>query len=144
MPRTSSLEVELARIVQDLAQQFVTRIVEALRSASFAEVAALSPGVASSPAPVTRAKRRSARAAAAKEAHETGRRPRQTATKRAELGDRLIAALSKAPSPLGVRALSSELRIAPDLLTAPLRELRAAGRIAKHGDKRNTTYSVTS
>jgi hypothetical protein len=41
-----------------------------------------------------------------------------------------------------VRALSSELGVAPDLLATPLRELRAAGRVTKHGDKRATTYSV--
>ena len=49
--------------------------------------------------------------------------------------------LTEAHKPLGVRALSSELGVAPDLLAVPLRELRVAGRIQKHGEKRNTTYS---
>jgi hypothetical protein len=69
-------------------------------------------------------------------------RLRQTAQHRAELGDRVVHALEQAKGPLGVRALSSELGVAPDLLAAPLRELRAAGRITKHGDKRATTYSA--
>ena len=61
-----------------------------------------------------------------------------------ELGDRLVpaAAASSASEPMGVRALSSELGVATDLLAAPLLELRASGRIAKHGEKRATTYTV--
>src|SRR5436305_681801 len=63
------------------------------------------------------------------------RGPRQTADRRAELGERVLKALERAGEPMGVRALSSELAVAADLLAAPLRELRAAGRIAKHGEK---------
>jgi len=43
---------------------------------------------------------------------------------------------------MGVRALSNELGIPPDHLAFPLRELRAAGKIRKHGEKRSTTYSA--
>jgi hypothetical protein len=43
---------------------------------------------------------------------------------------------------MGVRALSSELGVAADKLAVPLRELRSAGKIRKHGEKRATTYSV--
>ena len=44
---------------------------------------------------------------------------------------------------MGVRAIASEVGVAADVLSAPLRELRAEGRIDKHGDKRSTTYSRT-
>ena len=57
-------------------------------------------------------------------------------------GNACLKALEEAGQSLGVRALSSELGVAPDLLSAPLLELRAAGRIAKHGEKRATTYSL--
>jgi hypothetical protein len=95
---TSHLEEEL----EALTVEFVGRIVATLKSASFGDVAALSP----------------------------------------TLDGARVSLLSKASSPLGVRALSTELGVAPDLLTAPLKELRDAGRIAKHGDKRATTYSI--
>jgi hypothetical protein len=50
--------------------------------------------------------------------------------------------LRDAKAPMGVRALSGELGVAPDVLAVPLRELRSAGKIRKHGEKRNTTYSA--
>ena len=54
----------------------------------------------------------------------------------------MLDALKSARQPLGVRALSGELGVAPDLLATPLRELRSAGKIRKHGEKRATTYSM--
>jgi hypothetical protein len=54
----------------------------------------------------------------------------------------VIHALERAGSPMGVRTLAGELGVPVDLLAAPLRELRASGRIAKHGEKRATTYSI--
>jgi hypothetical protein len=53
-----------------------------------------------------------------------------------------MRALRSAGQTLGVRALSGELGVVPDVLGALLRDLRAAGRIQKHGDKRATTYSA--
>jgi hypothetical protein len=133
MARPSSLEAQL----NDLTRRFVADILAILRSASFADVAALSfrggadrprlPGPRPTPAPV--------------EPRAT-RRTRQTAEKRSELGARVLQTLSRASAPMGVRALSSALNVAPDLLAAPLKELRAAGQVSKHGEKRNTTYSA--
>jgi hypothetical protein len=142
MPRPQ-LEAQLAA----LTQEFVAKLVEAIRNASFVEVAALpgpgapaglrSPGKPSQP----RAGRHETRSRGAA-APSSSPRLRQTAQNRAALADRVVHALEQARAPLGVRALSSELGVAPDLLATPLRELRAAGRITKHGDKRATTYSV--
>ncbi len=73
---------------------------------------------------------------------DASKRPRQTAERRAELGERVLEALQQATEPLGVRALAAELNIAPDLLSAPLLELRAAGKLTKHGEKRATTYAA--
>jgi hypothetical protein len=134
-----------------LTQEFVANLVQVIRNASFVEVAALPgpTGPAGQRSPAARQERRAA--GASPQAGRPGKkgpgatelpRLRQTAQHRAVLGDRVVHALEQAPGPLGVRALSSELGVAPDVLAAPLRELRAAGRIAKHGDKRATTYSV--
>ena len=135
----SRLEEEL----EALMVEFVARIVATLKSASFGEVASLAPSEgALRGVSIPRAKRAAPALTLPSDRARGGRRPRQDADKRAELGERVMATLSKAASPLGVRALSSELGVAPDLLTAPLKELREAGRIAKHGDKRSTTYSA--
>src|SRR5271170_1314822 len=100
-----------------LTQEFVAKLVDALRNASFAEVAQLSAGhVASHPAP-----------ARPREARGPGRPPsvgkpgRQTAATRAELGERVVKALEAVAQPMGVRDLSSRLGVAPDVLAVPLR-----------------------
>jgi hypothetical protein len=157
-----TLEAQLA----SFTQEFVAKLVDAIRNASFAEVAALSVpavGLATGPSRASHAARasraplpsthRERAPSSAPASHVTGsagsqadtkngRRARQTAAHRAELSDRVVAALRHASTPLGVRALSSELGVAPDMLAAPLRELRAAGRIRKLGEKRATTYST--
>ena len=121
-----------------LTQEFVAKLVDTLRNASFAEVAQLSTAHAPSQ-PSSRPR----------EARGPGRPPssggtkgRQTATTRAELGERVVGALRTASQPIGVRDLSTQLGVAPDVLAVPLRELRAAGKIRKHGEKRSTTYSA--
>ncbi len=142
MPKPS-LEDQLA----SLTQEFVARLVESIRNASFAEVAALqAPRVVAGGGPPRPARRPAGPAASAGTAAEppaaAARRTRQTAAHRAELGERVIKVLQSAGQPLGVRALSSELGVAPDLLAVPLRELRDKGLVRKHGEKRNTTYSA--
>ncbi|MGO9835429.1 MAG: hypothetical protein ACLP1X_14545 [Polyangiaceae bacterium] len=116
-----------------LTQEFVGRLVQAIRNASFAEVAAL---------PAPRAAISTQRMTTTRRAGGDGASGRQTAARRAELGERVVRALRSAGQPLGVRALSSDLGVKPDLLGTPLRELRSAGRIKKHGEKRATTYSA--
>jgi hypothetical protein len=134
MPRTT-LEAQLT----DLTAEFVRRLVQVIRNASFADVAALSPargtpqGTRRGPREEAPRTRRASRTVV--------KTQRQTKSHRAELGERVVKTLTEAHKPLGVRALSSELGVAPDLLAIPLRELRAAGRIQKHGEKRSTTYS---
>lgn len=130
------LEAQLTR----LTQEFVHKLVEAIRNASFAEVAALRPP--SNGAAASAAEPRRGRKPASPAPSRPARAGRQTAAKRAELAERVVSALQGAKQPMGVRNLSSELGVAPDLLAAPLRELRVAGRIKKHGDKRATTYSL--
>jgi hypothetical protein len=135
----SSLEARLAQ----LTQEFVSQLVEAIRNASFAEVAALStPRVAEGRGTPSAPGRRgpSPKKAAAKT--NGGRGERQTAERRAQIGDKIVSALRDAGEPLGLRALSSRLGVAADRLQAPLRELRNAKRVQKHGDKRATTYSA--
>jgi hypothetical protein len=125
--------------LETITREFVRQIVQALRTASFADVASLQTrGGSDRPARARKVTRVSATPAAPKSERKG---PRQTADRRAELGERLLKALGDSEHPLGVRALSSELGVAPGLLAAPLLELRAAGRIAKHGEKRATTYS---
>jgi hypothetical protein len=145
----STLEAQLTA----LTQEFVARLVEAIRNASFAEVANLSLAARSGgAAKVGRGPGRPARAASpgssassasSGDGGSSSPRRRHDAASRAEIGERVIRALKGASEPMGVRALSGELDVAPDVLAVPLRELRAAGRIRKHGEKRATTYSVT-
>jgi hypothetical protein len=135
MPKTG-LEEQLT----SLTHEFVARLVDAIRNASFAQVAALSlprvvRGNSAHAPPPTPPKR----AATSK---DPGLRVRQTAARRAELSERVIRTLQTAGKPMGVRALSGELGVVPDVLAIPLRELRDAGRVQKHGEKRSTTYSV--
>jgi len=146
MSSTNGTHLGLEAQLTALTQDFVARLVDALRHASFVEVAALStrvsPAAPSTARPSPATPRTAGRRAPSTPPDAGGPRGRQTASARAELGERVIHALQNAARPLGVRALSSELGVAPDLLAAPLRELRTAGRVQKHGDKRSTTYSV--
>ncbi len=125
-----------------LTQEFVLKLVQAIRNASFAEVAALPEPRSASSTPRTPSVAR--RPGGNPNSTANGGGPeRQTAARRAELAERVVRALRSSGKPLGVRALSSELGVEPDLLGTPLRELRTAGRISKHGEKRSTTYSAT-
>ncbi len=136
MPKRTSLEADLTA----LTAEFVARIVTTLRNASFGEVAALAP------MPAHRARveiPRPSRSAPAVSAKPAGTRIRRGAGERAEVAERLAETLRKSSDPLSVRALASALGIAPDRLAGPLKELRDAGRVKKHGDKRSTTYSAT-
>jgi len=131
--------------LEEITRVFVSEIVSAIRNASFAEVADLqvSARAARPSAPSSaNAARKATRVTASPKSNGAPGKTRQTADKRAELGDRLVKMLERASEPMGVRAMSSELGVATDLLAAPLLELRASGRIAKHGEKRATTYSV--
>jgi len=119
-----------------LTQEFVAKLVDALRNASFAEVAQLSTAHGPDKSGPPREPRSAGRTPPANPAG------RQTAAKRAELGDRVVGALRTASQPVGMRDLSTQLGVAPDALAGPLRELRAAGKIRKHGEKRSTTYSA--
>jgi hypothetical protein len=118
-----------------LTQEFVARLVDAIRNASFAEVASLSVPRAAGGASESRKTR-------APSPTNSRRGGRQTAAHRAEIGARVVTALRDASQPLGVRALSDQLGVDPEVLAVPLRELRAAGKIRKHGEKRSTTYSA--
>jgi hypothetical protein len=149
MAKTTALEERLEAITRD----FLAKIVETIRNASFAEVAGYAPAPHGQERErgqvraTERAQRPVTRVVATPQkdrdgAGEGARRPRQTADKRAEISERLLDLLKRATEPLGVRAIASELSVPPDLVAAPLRDLRDAGRIAKHGDKRNTTYSL--
>jgi hypothetical protein len=131
---------DLEARLTSLTQEFVGRLVDAIRNASFAEVAALpsQKNVASAPRALTLAGRRPNNTA-----HADRGAGRQTAVRRAELAERVVRALRSAGEPLGVRALSNDLGVAPDILGTPLRELRSAGRIKKHGEKRATRYSLS-
>jgi predicted Rossmann fold nucleotide-binding protein DprA/Smf involved in DNA uptake len=144
MAKTSSLEAELTTITQE----FVARIVTTIRNASFGDVASLSVQVAAPakarPAVSISQTRRAPPALSPQPASDgkRKRRARQTADKRAELSEKVVQTLTAAREPLSARAIANALDVPLDLLTAPLLELRAAGRISKHGEKRSTTYTA--
>ena len=135
MPK-HALEEQLTELTRD----FVARLVGVIRNASFVEVASL-PGPAALPRPVEPRRREPTSSTPERRPPRTGP-ARQTAARRAEIGERVLDALVAARQPLGVRALAGALGVAPDLLATPLRELRGAGKIRKHGEKRATTYSL--
>ena len=131
------LEARLAEITRE----FVNRLVREIRNASFAEVAALPSDdgpamIAPRPAlrPVVKAR--------SDKAEKGEGRVRRSAAGRAEVGEQIAAALSRADKPMGVRELADAVGLSPEALAGPLRELRSAGRIKKHGDKRATKYSA--
>jgi hypothetical protein len=138
MPK-EDLEARLAAVTRE----FVARVVQVIRNASFAEVAALPgprPGSnASSPssAPTPRSGPRSNGGGGGQ---KNGVRSRRSAAGRAEVGERVLATLRSEGRAMGVRDLSSALGMSPDALAGPLRELRAAGHVRKQGDKRATKY----
>jgi len=142
----NALEDQLAT----LTREFVGKLVDTLRNASLADVAALSSDSGASRARPERAARTakpreassSAKAAPTSSASGSGGGGRQTAARRVEMGELLTKALGGARQPMGVRALATELGVDPATLAVPLRELRDAGKIRKHGDKRATTYSL--
>src|SRR5579863_4787931 len=119
MPR-QDLESRLAEITRE----FVTRLVHEIRNASFAEVAAL-PGERAMPGASPRAPLRPvAKAKAAATASATGEpRSRRSAAGRAEVGERVIAALGRAGKAMGVRDLADAVGLTAEALAAPLREL---------------------
>src|SRR5438477_13193680 len=99
--------------LESITREFVQRIVATIRGASFAEVAGYA-----APEPAAPAKRatRVVASPAARTPRAASGGERQTADKRAELSERVVAALKKAAQPLGMRALSSEVGVAPDRL----------------------------
>ncbi|MEO6577209.1 MAG: hypothetical protein ABIP89_25395, partial [Polyangiaceae bacterium] len=124
-----SLEAQL----HEITREFVARIVSTIRNASFAEVAGYAPPE----------EEPSARPAApSPAAKRPGRKPRQSAEKKAELLSRIVKILAAADEPLAVRAIAHETGTPADALAAPLLELREQGKVRKHGDKRSTTYSL--
>lgn len=136
MPR-QDLESRLAEITRE----FVTRLVHEIRNASFAEVAALPD----SGNPSAGAAHTAPRASSNKSKDGTGlkgRRTRRSAEGRAEVGERVLAALERSGKPLGVRDIAEAVGLSADALAAPLRDLRTSGRLRKHGDKRATKYSA--
>jgi hypothetical protein len=130
-----SLEAQLTAATQE----FVARVVDIIRNASFADVASFS-AASTARAPASTASSRGARGA--QPSQSSPRRGRQTAAGRAQIGERLLETLRDASEPMGVRALSDQLGVVPEVLAVPLRELRTAGKIRKHGEKRATTYSA--
>jgi hypothetical protein len=128
------LEARLAEITRE----FVTRLVHEIRNASFAEVAALPPDGA----PAVFAPRAPLRPVVKARPDKRATRVRRSAAGRAEVGEQIVAALSKGGKPMGVRELADAVGLSADALAAPLRDLRSAGRIKKHGDKRATKYSA--
>jgi hypothetical protein len=139
MPR-QDLESRLAEITRE----FVTRLVHEIRNASFAEVAALPDdgNRTTGPAHPAAARAPNNKSKEGTGAGPKGRRTRRSAEGRAEVGERVLAALDRAGKPMGVRDLAEAVGLSPDALAAPLKELRTSGRVRKHGDKRATKYSA--
>ena len=137
--KTRKTQPSLEAQLHEITREFVARIVSTIRNASFAEVAGYAPAERLPAADKVVSKLTiSGSSAPAK----SGRKPRQTAEKKAELLTRIVSILKAADEPLAVRTIARQASTPTDLLAGPLLELRDQGKVRKHGDKRNTTYSL--
>ena len=149
--------------IEGAASRFASEVISILRGATLSEIQSLT-GKASPAAPApepiahsqppsrTRARRsrRSAVApvAAAPVEKPKGRTRRATVKKRSpgevqRLSDRVIEFLRTHKGEIGVAGIADALKVPTGELGLPLSKLRAEGKIATQGQKRNTLYRLT-
>ena len=115
--------------IEAATRQFVSKLVELIRSVSSAEVAALGAEPSKPRRPTTSV---------------VGKPPqrRASAPGGSDLKERALATIRDAGRPIAAKSIADALSVPADKLAKPLKELRDAGEITKHGDKRATKYSL--
>ena len=115
--------------IQELASDFASGVLEAVRASSFEELAAAGHGRAAGSADK-----------APKQARTGGRLARRSEEDIAGVVDRIIALLKSKPNGLRAEQLREELSLEAKELPRPLADALASRQIKKSGNKRATTY----
>lgn len=133
----------LRRAIADLAEQFASQVLAALRTASIFDVAALSGGEKTSRGP---GRPRKTAAAPAAEAPARGRRgrKRRTSADLDALGGRIAELVRNTPSGMRAEAIRDALGVARKELPRVITQLLANGSLSKKGQRRATTYFAGS
>ncbi len=130
---------ELRRAITALAEDFTTKVLRALQTASLSDLAALS----GSGGAVRRGPGRPPKAEGAAPAAPRGRRGgrrRRTAADLEALGARVTDLLKGSPGGMRAEAIREGLGIPRKELPRAISQLLEAGAIRKEGQKRATTY----
>lgn len=129
---------ELRRAITALAEDFTTKVLRALQTASLSDLAALGGGSAARRGPGRPPKAEGA-AAAAPRGRRGGRR-RRTAADIEALGSRITELLRGNAEGMRAEAIREGLGIPRKELPRAISQLLSAGAIRKEGQKRATTY----
>lgn len=130
---------ELRRAITALAEDFTTKVLRALQTASLSDLAALGGGAAVRRGPGRPPKSEGAAAAAAPRGRRGGRR-RRTAADLEALGSRITDLLRSNPGGMRAEAIREGLGIPRKELPRAISQLLSGGAIRKEGQKRATTY----
>ena len=126
----------LRATLNQLAAEFATSVLHAIRAASLEEILSETTG--------TRAERpramNAAPAARARGRKSGGRLGRRSATDIQGVVDQIVALLDKHPKGLRAEEIRSKLGLIAKELPRPIAEALAKRRISKQGQKRATTY----
>lgn len=137
----------LRNAIDRLSNQFAAGVVQAIRSASFEEIAGLSG--AAKAAPVRRAPAAAAAAPAGRPAKRSrlgrgGRLRRRSKAALTAVLDSIVDLVARHPEGLRAEQIRAELGLASKELPRPMAAGLAARRLVKKGLKRATTYFVGS
>jgi len=127
---------DLRNSIQGLAETFAAGVLQAIRSASLADILAESPATKRGPGrpPSTRAPGRPAAAST------STRLARRSATDIAAVTDSIVALVKKHAKGLRAEQIRAELGIAKKEWARPLEAALASKKLTKKGEKRATTY----
>lgn len=129
----------LRSAIEQLAASFADGVIQAIKAASFEEIAGLGGAVA----PRARAAAAGRRASAGAVASKVGKGGRLRRRSKADLGavlDSIVALVGKHPDGLRAEQIRKELGLVAKELPRPLAEGIASKRLLKKGQKRATTY----
>jgi len=139
----------IQQAIQRAASRFAFEVVEILRAATLAEIAALTgKGVellAPAP-PAGRPRRATGKGMARRPARSNRRRRRgggkRTALEVARLADRVVEYLKAARGEVAVSTIAEGLKLDTAELALPLSRLRQAGRVKTRGHRRSMVYRL--
>ncbi|MBI2388006.1 MAG: hypothetical protein HYV09_00185 [Deltaproteobacteria bacterium] len=132
---------DLQRTIAELAQQFATQVLRAIRTASLDDIASVAGGVPARARVSAPAAAAPTRAAAGARRGAGGRR-RRTQGDLAALGSRIVELLKGNPEGMRAEAIREALGVPRKELPRVFNQLVEGGALRKEGQKRATTYFV--